>query len=526
MRIALDRLSKWCLHSNARRHSIRSRFEVLAFFLAWADGPEHGQRYEMVLSDADVALQALSGYHSHLRSRLQNHKLSASSASKMDRTAIACLSAIHDRDYKEHIEPLSRGVDRRSGNTVAPKDGNIQKFVSCLQAIFDSAAELVLQENSVISSAGPRRPRLSALDDSCIAELPERYSETRLIELACVAFAALVLADSGANLAVLQGYEEAEDLQDQLSQPDRVNLTHRAIKFRAGGKLVPVHLTAVTTTRLRTYLRVRQMFVERVGCEDIRPLFVQGSYSSQRPGAFSPTAIEPLPRRFLHYLRKKLSAVGADLPQSVTLRQLRTYKQQHLVRRHSLAVVATVMGHSVETAVRAYCKAQEGLREAEMSQFLGSLEKMVLAASDDLSMRSTTEALPAGACANYGKPLPSGQTPIVQPDCRRVEGCFFCENYRLHADEKDLRKLVSCRVALVRIAPLQPDSARAERVYLSIIARIDALLDEIKQRIPKVVEEVRQDVDNRGNLTTYWSTKLQQLHLLGMLPPPRPSEAQ
>lgn len=79
---------------------------------------------------------------------------------------------------------------------------------------------------------------------------------------------------------------------------------------------------------------------------------------------------------------------------------------------------------------------------------------------------------------------------------------------------------MSCRVALKRIAPLQPDSARAERVYVAIVDRIDGLLGEIKRRVPQIYDDVRTDVDERGNLTPYWSVKLQQLYLLGMLPDP------
>ena len=524
MQAVLERISRWCRHDNARPNTIKQRLEGLATFLAWADRSENDTRYETVLSDSDVALQALSAYHWYLRSMLQNHQLSAARAGTIDRIAIDCLSVIHDFDYVQQIEPLSRAVNRR-GKTVAPDDSDVQKFVSIAQAVFDSTADLALRETSDISSAAPRRIRRSALDDRLIIDLPKRYSEARLLELACIAFAALVLADSGANLSVLREYEEPEDLQDQLSQPDRFSLTHRAIKFRAGGKLVPVYMTPLTTTRLKTYTSVRQLLVERVGCEDIRPFFIQGSYPPRRFGAFKPTAIEPLSFDFLQYLRRKLSALGAELPHAVTLPKLRAYKQQFLVRRHPLAVAATVMGHSVETAVRAYCLAQKGLREAEMTQFFSSLEKTVLASSAGPPGPAATEALPAGACASYGNPMPSGQALLIQPDCRRVDGCFFCENYRLHADERDLRKLASCRVALIRIAPLQPDSAHAERVYLAIIGRIDALLCEIKQRIPKIFERVLQDVEDHGNLTTYWLMKLQQLHLLGMLPPPRPNEA-
>ena len=512
---ALDRLSKESRHVGARPSSIKCRLRSLGYFLAWADSPEHEGRYETVLSDPELALQALRGHHSFLRSRLQSHQLTSARAAYLDQDAIALLSTIHGREFKDDVEALSNRADQRRG-TKAPRDEEIQAFVSRAQAVFDSAAELMLNE-AASTPADARRLRRSAVDDSDSVTLPESYTRERLMELACVAFAALVLADSGVNLAVLQGYEEPVDLLAQLDQPEKVNLRDRAIKFRAGGKLVPVHLSALTVTRLRAYLRVRQAFVASLGGADVQPFFVQGSYPQALGETSSPTSVKPLDNDLLTHLRNKFSAVGADLPR-VTLRQLRTYKQQHLVRHQPLNVAAAMMGHSVETAVRAYSKAQEGLREAEMGRFLGSLEKTVLAASEGLPDASPTEALPAGACADYGKPVASASASLVQPDCTKVEGCFFCDNYRLHADERDLRKLMSCRVALKRIAPLQPDSARAERVYVAIVDRIDGLLGEIQRRVPQVYDDVRADVDERGNLTTYWSTKLQQLHLLGMLP--------
>lgn len=512
---AFDQLSKEFRRAGTRPAAIAAHLRSLAQFLAWADGAENEGCYETVLSDPERALQALTGYHSFLRSRLQSHQLTSSTAAARDRHAVALLSTIHGREFKDDIEALSRRADQSRG-TKAPKDEEVKAFVSRAQAVFDSAAELLLNE-AASAPLSARQLRRSAVNDSDAVTLPESYTQERLMELACVAYAALVLADSGANLAVLQGYEEPDDLLDQLAQPDKVNLRDWSIKFRAGRTRVPVHLSALTVTRMRTYLRVRHAFVASLGGEDVRPFFVQGAYSRAAPRTNSPTAVRPLDKAFLTHLRQKFSAVGAELPQ-VTLRQLRTYKQQHLVRHQPLNVAAAMMGHSVATAVRAYSRAQEGLRQAEMRHFLGSLEKTVLVASEGIPEATPTEALPAGACADYGKPVPSASAPLVQPDCAKVEGCFFCKNYRLHADERDLRKLMSCRVALKSIAPLHPDSARAERVYIAIVDRIDALLGEIQRRVPQVYAAVRADVDERGNLTPYWSTKLQQLHLLGMLP--------
>ncbi|MGN5353144.1 hypothetical protein ACQ4P5_13845 [Ralstonia sp. L16] len=509
MPLVLERLSKWFRFNNARPRSVERALHELGFLLSWADQPQHAGRFEALLGDPDLALEALKGYHTYLRNQLQSHQLASRTASDRDQGAIACLSEVHGRVYKDHIEPLQ--CIQRQG-TEAPDAQAVGKFSSTLQAIFDSAAEMVLVERPVPPQ---RLLRVSASDDSKTVELRASYGPLRLMELACVTFAGLVFVDSGANLSVLTDYEEPEDLEAQLAEPDRINLTQKAVKFRAGGKEVEVHLSATTMTRLKRYLRVRQALVAALGGADIAPMFVQCKYGNLRG---EPIAVCALDQDFLGYIRRKVIRIGASLP-SVTLRQLRAYKQVDWVRRAPVAVAAKVMGHSVKTAITTYCKAQEATRQGEMAEFLGSLQKTILAASEDLPGRSHQKVIPIGICADHGNPAPpTDSSAVVAPDCSKVEGCFFCDNYRLHADAEDMRKLMSCRRVLKYIVPLNEDSVRAERIYTAVVDRIDALLGELKRRQPRAYETVREEIEERGQLTRYWAGKLQQLHLLGMLP--------
>lgn len=510
MPLALERLSKLFRFNNARPSTIEATFALLGLLFFWVDQPQHAGRFEKILSDSDLALEALKGYHTYLRNRVQSHVLHPLTAALRDQKAIACLSEIHGVNYKDHIEPLS-GI--KGKGTETPDAQLVSEFSSTLQAIFDSASDIVLEDRPVPPGM---QLRISATDDSKTVKLRPRYGPLRLMELACVAYAGLVFVDSGANLAVIQEYEEPEDFEEQLANPDRINLTQKAVKFRAGGKKVEVHLSATTITRLKTYLRVRQKLVTSLDCDDIGQLFIQCAYDSDNLRG-EPTKICALDKHFLPYIRRKVTRIGASLP-SVTLRQLRAYKQQDLVRRAPVAVAAKVMGHSVGTAVQAYCKAQDATRRGEIGEFLGSLQKTVLEASENLPEQSHQKVIPIGICADHGKPSPTASEPVVAPDCSKVEGCFFCDNYRLHADEEDMRKLMSCRRILQRIVPLNVDSIRAERVYTAVVDRIDALLGELKRRQPQTFETVRVDVEERGQLTRYWANKLQQLHLLGMLP--------
>lgn len=506
MSLALGRLSKWFHFNNARPGSVGRSLDQLGHLLSWADHSQHAGRFEALLSDSDLALEALKGYHTYLRNQLQSHQLV--SAGARDQGAIACLSEIHGRVYKDYIEPLQQ---IRGKGTEVPDSQSVGEFSSTLQAIFDSAADMITKGSPLPFK---RLLRVSASDDSKVVELRASYGPLRLMELACVAYAGLVFADSGANLSVLREFEEPEDLEKQLAEPDRINLTQKAIKFRAGGKAVEVHLSATTMTRLKEFLRVRQALVASLDGKDIAPLFVQCTYDNLRG---EPTAICPLSQDFLVHIRRKVTRAGTSLPR-VTLRQLRAYKQQDLVRRAPVAVAAKIMGHSIQTAVAAYCKALETTRQGEMVEFLGSLQQTVLESSKGFAEPSHQKVIPIGSCTNHGKPSLANASADVVPDCRKVEGCFFCHNYRLHADAEDIRKLMSCRRVLKYIVPLNGDSVRAEQVYTAVVSRIDALLEELKRRQSHAYESVRVDVEERGQLTRYWAVKLQQLHLLGMLP--------
>lgn len=504
---ALNRLSKWLRFKNARPQSVHGVLNIVGQLLNWADQPEQGGRFEAILSDPDLALEALESHHRYLRSQLQSHQIASMTAGLRDQLAISCLSEIHSRPYRDHIEPLQA---RKGAGVKAPDSSAVAQFGSMLQAVFDSAAQIILHGNP---EASVRVLRLSASDEGKTVELRPQYGPLRLMELACVAYTGLVIMDSGVNLSAIAQYEEPEDLNQQLADPDRINLKEKAIKFRAGGKAVQIFLSATSLTRLKSYLDIRQSLVAALGGTDVAPLFVQCKYEQAKG---EPTAVRPLPGEFLDYLRKKFIAIGAPLP-AVTLRELRAYAQQRFARTASLPVAAKRLGHTIRTAIEAYCKAQEVTHRGEMAKFLSSLQRTVLDASEDHGEK-VTETIPAGGCADYGKPYSATQASVVEPDCSKVEGCFFCSNYRVHAEEGDMRKLMSCRRVLSIIAPLNGESLRTEQVYSAVVARIDALLWALKCRQPKVYEEVRVDVEEHGQLTRYWERKLQQLHLLGMLP--------
>lgn len=515
---ALKKLSNWCRFDAVRPSSAVGRLSYLSQFLQWADLPEHAGQYENVLADPDLALKALKVHHTFLRQLVQANQLAKSTASQRDQQAINALSAIHDRPYIEFIEPLA---DWRGEGTPLPEAEDVAKFLATLIAIFDSAVRSLSRSGQAASDAGERVGRMIELSGGRSTELPDSYSDERLMELACVAFAAIAIADSGANLAPLQTMEIPDDIHEQLLNPSRVNQVHREVKFRAGGAPVPILFTVTTTSRMGAFLDIRAKLIERLGCDDPQTLLVQCSYRSAEAGygLRNPAiSVKSLTHHFLKSLRDKVKAVGGQLP-GINLRQLRLYKQGKVLAQDGVVVASKVMGHSLATAIRTYSKVQREVRAGEMSGFLASLASTVVDVRRPGAPGATM--IPSGSCAAPGEPVLRGaalpNAPQVVPDCRKFEGCFFCVQYRLHADESDLRKLLSCRHVLRRLAPVKSVAPTDDELYNAVLDRVDALASEIRKRATIDFQRIADDVDLAGNLTLYWGTKLQQLSLLGLL---------
>ncbi|WP_139142982.1 hypothetical protein [Janthinobacterium sp. HH106] len=516
---AIQRLSDHFRLSALSPNTVYVLLSTFAQFLAWIDNKEHGGLFEPILADPTLVLPALELYHRYLTWRIQSNALHRNSAANMEAAVLQVMNVIHDRAYGEETNKTSRGIPKI---TQAPKSEDVAQFMSTLTAIFDSSCR-ILEAGSALHTDGTWQLSLSTTDASNVKSLPKGFCRVRLLELAALSYVGLVIADSGANLAQIQAFEEPKDLLKQLTEPDRVNLTQKVIKLRAGGKTVPVTMTAVTFTRLRRYAKIRDQVIELLGCNDIVPFFFKCEYAwavdyignrRSRVELMKAIAIQPISAYFLALLRKKIATAGAKLP-AVTLRQLRTHKQQHLVRHYGLKVAADGMGHTIATAVKAYCAAQEGVQANDIGRFMSSLHKTIVYRAQNRS--NALVSTPAGECASHGNPEPSDTAPAVNPDCRQMEGCFFCEHFRVHADMEDLRKLLSCRAVLLRLGHLQGESAQADRVYGSVIGRIEFLLNELRQILgPDTFVQIEADIET-GNLTPYWTVKVQQLGLLGLI---------
>ncbi len=321
--------------------------------------------------------------------------------------------------------------------------------------------------------------------------------------MAVLCFATLFLAETGVNRAQLLAMKWSPELAASLQGTSVARQKFREVKYRAGGRNVTFTVSLGFMPKLKAYLALREYLVQDADCD---ALFMAVGCSSQR------RQLVCLSPQFLIQLYARLDTLGIVLSR-ITARQWRAAKQDWAVSNHGPVVAARLMGHSVETALRSYSNGTDAAHKAEMGAFLASVEKTVLKPGDDPagSIRSAV-----GVCIGFHKPAPVADLISVQPDCRSTEGCLFCDQYRVHADATDIRKLLSCRHC-VRLASGRADSIEQyDSSFGAVLRRVDFLLDELRKRDAALFDQIEQHVDIEGNLDAFWSAKLDQLYELGV----------
>src|SRR4030066_186875 len=73
-------------------------------------------------------------------------------------------------------------------------------------------------------------------------------------------------------------------------------------------------------------------------------------------------------------------------------------------------------------------------------------------------------------------PIPTEAVPPIAPDCHQSEGCLFCDKYVVHADERDVRKLISCRTCIYRTAHLSTSDEYFQSLFGEVLRRIEIIL--------------------------------------------------
>lgn len=340
-----------------------------------------------------------------------------------------------------------------------------------------------------------------------------QYHDVRLkaATTAMEAFAIIFIAATGMNYAPFQSLPWSEELTQLPREPIVERRHFRTIKYRANNKEVTFAISLRFIPMLRRYLELRE-WILRGRTSDYLFFGFHDKYTT--PIA----SIEPsqVSRQYLYDFLDVIETMTAQVPR-VTARELRSAKQDFLIRHFDPVTASSLMQHSLRTATKKYSKGSETLAQEEMGDYLSQVEETVLKRGED---PRGSAARPTGLCIKEDNPRPIMIDPPAKPNCKDQEGCLYCDKYRVHADEADARKLLSLHYCLRQTAHFAASAEEHAAVFGHLLTRIDSLLDQICNKSPEMVapiKRIRKEVDEDGKLDAYWAAKLDFLYQLGDL---------
>lgn len=551
VRHLLDLASQMAASGRRTDATLQSLFSRFVAFMTWADT----NGWPDVLGSAAAARTAVSAYVEHLRDRVARNDMSLNGGARQQDTTLTVLGEFFD-DY----DYFSRGFYRLRRDsatavvTTPPSEWSQGRVLGVAQPLFDGICDLVLgrkafphaismpefvglKNNTLWAFPGSAWFRTPAMEAAARTGLGYNYSEGRLAtpdelkallpgglrwywalgnardvlnaanaDFQCPArwrmstyatyvYFLMFIAATGMSYTQAANMEWGDDYEVAVSHQG-----FRSIKWRAGGKVVSFELPISSLPSFKRYIELRDFSLQ--GRASDRLFFSSNtSRSPLRPFTMPIAAI-----------CKMLNRIDPALPE-VGAKQWRAAKSDWLVRNTDPSTAALVLQNTERVVLRHYAEGSESLHREEMGRFLNAVSSAVI--SPGMTLSSLTP-LAVGGCTLIGSPIPMESPQRTKPDCENAEGCLFCERFKVHVDDVDTRKLLSCRYAIQLVTPHSANIEEYQEVIEPILLRIDAVVAEISSHNPEMVKRVKVEVDEEGILDPYWSSKVEMLMTLGL----------
>lgn len=312
------------------------------------------------------------------------------------------------------------------------------------------------------------------------------------------AFYFLFLANTGANAAVVRDIETDGTLQESSSNPG-----YRSIKWRADLKEVCVTVPIAFVPSLRRYMALRKYLLNGRAFP----------YLFMSLGGGSRSELKQFNDEVLFGYYKLLVRIDPQLPR-IGVQKVRATVSNYYKQKHDADVEAAVLQHRRETAQVSYDAGTESDHHIELSLLMGKIaeraQQRIVATGTSLNSRPLEEG---GVCPSYGHPEPLSNDVPIKPNCKT--GCIFCSKRVLIAGEEDARKVASAAFLMQQLI-MGPIS---EAEFRPQIVKCDEDLATIQafEGCADMVDRVKSDVYENGNLTPYFADKFQLFLSLGVL---------
>ncbi|MND36984.1 hypothetical protein D3C80_276540 [compost metagenome] len=310
--------------------------------------------------------------------------------------------------------------------------------------------------------------------------------------LAHHAFCWLLHANSGGNQQPILDLETDGTLETTVAQQG-----FRNTKFRAAGTKVFIPIPAKFLPSLRKFMKLRAWLLDGTSCPYL--FFTFGSHRAM-----------PTPQRahkfiLWHYI-ESIRRIDPTL-KPILAQKTRATVNDALLRKNDASVVAKILGHTEAMELAKYGRGSPVDHRDELTFVLEKISTVAKKQAVTLTRTDLGKQFKpleqGGSCAHYGHPETMTDDPALRPDC--AGGCWFCNHRMLVADELDARKVASAAFVMEQLI-LGPQH---EVKLRPLIVKCETDLECIAQTrdCHAMVERVRRDVFEDGNLTSYWAEK-------------------
>lgn len=289
------------------------------------------------------------------------------------------------------------------------------------------------------------------------------------------------------------------------------NNSFRAVKFRAGGKTVEYSLGSQHGLRiLKDYLTFREYILQG---KEFKYLFFRinnnGEYVQYTEANIA--GLVTRARKFFFY--KKASILRS--------RKVRKFKSVHYhEEKHGTKITAKALNHDEKTNQKSYTPSSPDTSKKELGTLWSAIKKAAKEIKITEDKIGNDISISTGHCSNKGNPEKIQEYTPIEPDCKKQFGCLFCSKYIIHADRDDIHKILSVRYVIEQVLKMSTDTQRTEKLLRVLCVRIDYLIERLQNYSVKtkmLIDKLYVDVFEYGDLTTFWSFRLERYAEMGMI---------
>ena len=280
--------------------------------------------------------------------------------------------------------------------------------------------------------------------------------------------------------------------QSELELSEEASVYLRSIKNRRGYGPVEVEINNNFLRQFKRYLQLREYYLN-------------GSSNAR---------LFPLSAKNVLSLRRAIHTAFPEIPKLGARKARATLSDDILTTTNDPYVAARILQNDVKTVIKHYAAGTQKAQIQGVGGFFNELGNQIK--TTQIATENEIETA-AGGCSNKGaRPDPLPDAPI-EPNCTQQEGCFFCKYYCVHANETDIRKLISILYYINRGATRAQNVDFFNELYSLVITRIKELLADIEAISPQkksLVARVKEEVFDKEELDDYWLAKLNRVEIM------------